>query len=356
MRRRALSIATVLVLVGACSGPGASGGSGTSPTGAASASDSGQTITIGLVTEAWDNPAIKDLADAAIAEAAKDPNVKLLAQDSSNLQDEIAKIETLISQDVDALGIEPWDAKAMIPTLEKAKNAGIPVFILQSVVPGAAEQGLVTSSIMGDEVAGGKIAGTWLGNALGGNGRVAIIEGAPADTPGVERANGVEEGLKAFPGIEVVARQPADWARDKALTVATNILTANPDINAIFADNDEMAFGAVSALKAAKLDDKVIVVGYNGTCIGLNATYEGVFAGDGILFLDHVGSAFIDAALKTLNKETVEQRIAPAITFLSTENVKKIHEGATTVDVNGEPFQVDALLKTRVDNGATNNC
>lgn len=356
MRRRALSIAATLLLVGACSGTTTPSGGGTTPTDSPSADNAGKTITIGLVTEAWDNPAIKDLANAAIAEAAKHPEVKLLAQDSSNIQDEIAKIDTLISQGVDALGIEPWDAKALIPTLEKAQKAGIPVFILQSVVPGAAEQGLVTSSIMGDEVAGGNIAGTWLGNALNGSGSVAILEGAPADTPGVERANGVEEGLKAFTGIEVVARQPADWARDKALTVATNILTAHPDIDAIFADNDEMAFGAVSALKAAKLDDKVIVVGYNGTCIGLNATFEGVFAGDGILFLDHVGSAFIDAALKTLNGEVVEQRIAPAITFLSTENVKKIHEGATEVDVNGTPFQVDELLKTRVDNGATNNC
>ena len=254
MRRRTIAMAgAVLLLATACSATDSS-------------DETGKTITIGMVTQAWDNPAIKDMADAAIAQAAKTPEVKLLAQDSANMQDMISKVQTMISQQVDALGIEPWDKQQIMPMLQQAKQAKIPVFILQSQVPGTEGNGLVVTSIIGNETEGGKVAGRWLGEKLGGSGRVLVLEGAPADTPGIERANGFEQGLaETAPNAKVAARQPADWARDKALRVTTDMLTAHSDIDAIFADNDEMAFGALSALRARKLADKVTLIGYNGT-------------------------------------------------------------------------------------------
>ncbi len=329
------------------------------PTACASADTSAETgkTTIGMVTQAWDNPAIKDMADAAIAQAAKHPDVELLAQDSANMQDMISKVQTMISRKVDALGIEPWDKQQIMPMLQQAKQANIPVFILQSEVPGTQGNGLVTSSLIGNEVEGGKVAGRWLGEKLGGSGRVLVLEGAPADTPGIERANGFEQGLaETAPDAKVVARQPADWARDKALRVTTDLLTANSDIDAIFADNDEMAFGALSALRARKLEDKVTLIGYNGTCIGLQATYQGTFAADGILFLDQVGAKFIDASLSTIKGEKVPAKIEPPITLLTTEHLKEIEQGAKSVTVDGKPFEVDDLLRARVTKAISGKC
>lgn len=319
-------------------------------------SETGKT-TIGIVTQAWDNPAIKDLADAAIARAAQHPDVELLAQDSANMQDMISKVQTMISRKVDALGIEPWDKQQIMPMLQQAKQAKIPVFILQSQVPGTEGNGLVVSSIIGDETAGGKVAGRWLGERLGGSGRVLVLEGAPADTPGIERADGFEQGLaEVAPNVKVVARQPADWARDKALRVTTDLLTANSDIDAIFADNDEMAFGALSALRARNLAGKVTLIGYNGTCIGLQATYQGTFAADGILFLDQVGAKFIDASLATIKGEKVPSKIEPPITLLTTEHLKEIEQGAKSVTVNGSPFEVDDMLRARVMRAIEGKC
>jgi ABC-type sugar transport system substrate-binding protein len=310
-----------------------------------------------LVTQAWDNPAIKDLADAATAQAAKHSEVKLLAQDSTNMQDMISKVQTMISRGVDALGIEPWDKQQIMPMLQQAKQAKIPVFILQSQVPGTEGNGLVVTSIIGDETSGGKVAGRWLGERLRGSGRVLVLEGAPADTPGIERANGFEQGLaETAPNAKVVARQPADWARDKALRVTTDMLTANADIDAIFADNDEMAFGALSALRARNLHGKVTLIGYNGTCIGLKATYDGTFAADGILFLDQVGSKFIDAALDTMNGKQVPPKIEPPITLLTTAHLKEIEQGAKSVSVNGAPFEVDDALRQRVTEAIAGKC
>ncbi|WP_432974755.1 sugar ABC transporter substrate-binding protein [Dactylosporangium sp. CA-233914] len=341
--RLLLAGAALLLLSSACSQP-------------ATSSETGKT-TIGLVTQAWDNPAIKDLADAATAQAGKHANVTLLAQDSSNMQDMISKVQTMISRKVDALGIEPWDKQQIMPMLQQAKQAKIPVFILQSQVPGTEGNGLVVTSIIGDETAGGKVAGRWLGEKLGGSGRVLVLEGAPADTPGIERANGFEQGLKeSAPNATVVARQPADWARDKALRVTTDLLTANSNIDAIFADNDEMAFGALAALRARKLEGKVTLIGYNGTCIGLKATYDGTFAADGILFLDQVGSKFIDAALDQMNGKQVPPKIEPPITLLTTAHLKEIEQGAKSVTVNGSPFDVDDALRKRVTDAIAGKC
>ena len=124
--QRVLTVIIALVLVtAACSG-GSVGGSSSPSSRSTTATESasgGKTITLGLVTEAWDNPAIKDMADAAIAQA-KAKGVKLLAQDSSNIQDEITKAQTLISQKVDGLGLEPWDGAALIPTINGLLTVG----------------------------------------------------------------------------------------------------------------------------------------------------------------------------------------------------------------------------------------
>jgi ribose transport system substrate-binding protein len=319
--------------------------------------DNGGKLKIGLVTQAWDNPAIKDMSEAAEAAAEENGNIELLSQDSRDMQDMVTKLQTMIGRGVDALGIEPWDKQQIRPILSQAKAAGIPVFILQSEVEGAYDDDLVVTSIIGDETAGGEVAGTWLGNELQGAADVVVLEGAPADTPGIERADGFEQGLAAAnPEATVVARQPADWARDKALRVMTDILTAHPDVDAVFADNDEMAFGAISALEARNLKGKVPVIGYNGTCIGLQATYDGTFVASGILFLDHVGSEFIEAAVAHNEGEDVPEKIEPAITLLTTAQVKEISDGAKSVDVNGEPFEVDASLAKRVSDAVAGDC
>ncbi|WP_158605590.1 sugar ABC transporter substrate-binding protein [Amycolatopsis panacis] len=337
----AWGVAAALLLAG-CGGQGAA---------------SGQKIKVGLVTQAWDNPAIKDMSNAAEAAATAKGNIELLSQDSRDMQDMVTKLQAMIGRGVKALGIEPWDKQQIMPILNQAKAANIPVFILQSEIDGAHGKGLVVTSIIGDETAGGTVAGTWLGQQLKGPAKVAVLEGAPADTPGIERANGFVQGLSAAnPSAAVVARQPADWARDKALRVTTDILTAHPDVHAVFADNDEMAFGAISALEARNLKGKVPVVGYNGTCIGLRATYQGTFAADGILFLDHVGAEFVNSVVARLDGKNVPEKVEPPITLLTTAGLKQIADGAKSVDVNGKPFAVDAALAKRVNDAVAGRC
>jgi len=126
------------------------------------------------------------------------------------------------------------------------------------------------------------------------------------------------------------------------------MLTANPDLAAIFANNDEMAFGALQALKGAGKEGKVILMGYNGTCIGIEATLKGQFAAEGILPIPQFGQEFVDNALKAGQGQSVPKTIAPPIVALTTDDVKAV--------ANGTKTDVDPSLKVRVDQAANGQC
>ena len=150
-------------------------------------------------------------------------------------------------------------------------RAGIPVITVDETAAG----GKVDAYIATDNVQGGSLAGEWLVKALGGKGKLAIIEGG---------AGFVDEGMLAGKGlhgvidksdIKVVASLPADWARDKGMQVMNDILTANPDLNAVFAMNDEMGLGALQAIKAAGKEGQVKLVSYNGALEAIKSVYDG---------------------------------------------------------------------------------
>ena len=122
----------------------------------------------------------------------------------------------------------------------------------------------MSSFIASDNVAGGKLAAEALAEAIGESGKVIVLQGVAGTSASRERGQGFSEGIAAFPNIEVVAMQPADFDRAQGLDVATNLLQANPDVVGIFAENDEMALGAIQAL-GARAGQDVFVVGFDGT-------------------------------------------------------------------------------------------
>jgi ABC-type sugar transport system substrate-binding protein len=253
----------------------------------------------------------------------------------------------MIAQGIKVIAIHPWEGKAILAFQKQYSGEGVKFFNLIDDVPGAVDSGYAVSFISGDERKGGELLGQWLATKLDA-GKVAIITGTPGNFAADYRTSGFKKGIAAKPGIKVVAESSADWQRDQALRVATDMLTANPDLAAIFANNDEMAFGALQALKAAGKEGKVIVIGYNGTCIGIEATLKGDFAADGILPIPQFGQEFVTNAVKVASNETVPKTIAPPILALSTEDTKAIADGS-----KGD---VDPTLKERVDQAAGGKC
>jgi len=158
-----------------------------------------------------------------------------------------------------AVIVNPTDSDAMAPAVKQLTDAKIPVVAVDRAVNNAE----VSSYIASDNVGGGKQAAKALSEAIHGEGEILVLQGKTGSSASRERGQGFDEGLKDSPNIKVVAKQTAEFERVKGLDVTTNLLQAHPNVKAIFAENDEMALGAIEAL-GDKAGKDVIVVGCGG--------------------------------------------------------------------------------------------
>ena len=188
--------------------------------------------------------------------------------------------------------------------LEAANKANIPVITVDRTAAG----GQVVSSIASDNVAGGKMAGQFIVDKLGGKGKVVELEGIPGASAAIERGTGFNQAAKAAAGITVIAKQPADFDRAKGMKVMENILQANLEINAVFAHNDEMALGALEAIKAANRKG-IMVVGFDATADAVKAVKDGALAATVAQKPKEMGKISIETAKKVIAKETVAATI-----------------------------------------------
>jgi ABC-type sugar transport system substrate-binding protein len=175
----------------------------------------------------------------------------------TDVQAQISQIEDLVAQKVDGIALAPTDPSALEPVVQEAQAAGVKVVF----VDGAGSNKDVPF-VGTDNLQGGKLGGDFMCKQLPKGAEVAILQGVMTTTNGADRYNGSKSAMEAC-GLKVVAAQPADWDRAKGQSVTETILAGNPNIKGIFGSNDNMALGAVEALKAsAKLKD-VMVVGYD---------------------------------------------------------------------------------------------
>ncbi len=287
-----------------------------------------KTVHLALVLGDMSNPFFTTLGDAATAEAKKLGNVDLTVLGSNTLEEQVKALDDQISAKVDLIGFDPFDAQAVIPTVQQANAAGIPVFTVDSSAAG----GTIDTYIGTDNVEGGTLAGEWLAKAMDGAGNLAIIEGDPGDSTNNAREQGLHSVIDKT-DIKVVAALPAGWARDKGLQVMTDILTAHPDLNAVMAMNDEMALGAVQAIKAAGKSDQIKVVGYNGALEAIKAVYTGDMAADVVQYPEEMGRLFVDWAVRDLNGQKPPALLHPNVNVVDSELA---HKGIAAV--NDQPL------------------
>ena len=262
-------------------------------------------ITLGLSLSTLNNPFFVTLKEGA-EEKAAELGVKLIVVDS---QDDPAReatnIEDLIQKQVDALLINPTDADAVVPSVKKANDAGIPVFTIDRGAAG----GNIVSHIASDNVAGGKMAGQYLVKILGGKGKVVELEGIAGTSAARDRGKGFNEVVAANPDVEVVARQTANFNRAEGLSVFENILQAHPEIDGVFAHNDEMILGAIQAAEAAGRDDKILFVGFDAVDDAVRAVKEKKLAATVAQQPSQMGILGVQFATDYLNGKTVEKYI-----------------------------------------------
>ncbi len=257
--------------------------------------------TVGLSISTLNNPFFVDLRDGAKA-AANRLKVDLVVLDAQNdSAKEASGIEDLIQKRVAVIAINPTDSDAIVPTVKKINAAGIPVV----TVDRGANGGTIVAHIASDNVAGGRRAADYVGKVLRGKGNVVMLEGIAGTSAARDRGQGFREGLKKFPGIKLVAIQTADFDRAKGLQVMENILQGQKDIDAVFAQNDEMALGAVQAIEAAKRQKQMFVVGFDATADAVAAVKAGKLAATIAQQPKLMGRLAVETAVNIINKKTV---------------------------------------------------
>lgn len=311
MRKLTFLAAAAATLLAACSqqGPGESAPSAASTAGGAAA---GGKPVIGLALSTQNNPFFVELKDGA-QKAADASGVQLVvvdAQDDPARQ--ISSVEDLIQKRVSVILLNPTDSSALAGAVQSAQRANIPVVTLDRGVDGAE----VASHIASDNVAGGKMAADFLSKQLGGKGNIIELQGVAGTSAARERGKGFDDEI-ATTGMKVVAQQPANFDRAQGLSVSENLLQGNSDVQAIFAQNDEMALGAVQAL--AGKNKKVLVVGFDGTPDGKKAVQDGQMAATVAQQPEEIGRLGIETAKKLIDKQPVDKSIAVPLKLLTKE-------------------------------------
>jgi ribose transport system substrate-binding protein len=274
-------------------------GSATEAAAPAPAAKAAKEFQIALILKSLSNPAIWNIADAAEKQAAK-MGVRVTVLSSmgfSALNDQIKQVEDMIQRRVDLIGLQPVDSKGVIPVIQEANKAGIPVITVDT----GADGGKVVTYIATDNFAAGKQAGEWIARQIDGKGKVAMIEGTPGSMQGRQRMEGFHQYIKAQKGINLAVSIPGHFERAKGMQVMEDILTAHPDLKAVFCANDEMALGALEALKQRNLVGKVTLLGMNGSWDALDATAKGLMQGTVVQYSRLHGTEFIRVAVLYLN-------------------------------------------------------
>lgn len=261
-------------------------------------------VTMGLAISTLNNPFFVELKEGAEA-AAKRLGVDLVVVDAQNdANRQLASIENLIQKGVDVILVNPTDSTAVVPAIKTANRAGVPVITVDRGATG----GEVATHIASDNVAGGRMAGEYLAKLLGGKGRVVELEGIPGTSAARDRGLGFNEVMKKYPGLQVVARQEAGFDRAKGLTVMENILQAHPQIDGVFAHNDEMALGALKAISAANRAG-IEVVGFDAVDDAVRAVKEGRLAATVAQKPAEMGRLAVESGLKVVQGQKVDEYI-----------------------------------------------
>ncbi|MFE3740151.1 substrate-binding domain-containing protein [Streptomyces sp. NPDC059134] len=277
---------------------------------------SGGGTKLGLSVSTLNNPFFVQLKAGAQAEA-KAKGVDLTVTDAQNDASQQAnQIQNFTSEGMSSVIVNPVDSDASGPSVRAANQADIPVIAADRGVNKAEVAALVAS----DNVAGGEQAARTLADKLGGKGRIVILQGTAGTSASRERGAGFAQGIKAYPGIEVVAKQPADFDRTKGLDVMTNLLQANAGVNGVFAENDEMALGAIKAL-GAKAGTSVPVVGFDGTPDGLKAVEAGTLYASVAQQPRELGKLAVRNAIEAAAGKKIDATVKVPVKVVTAENV-----------------------------------
>ena len=260
---------------------------------------------IGMVISTLDNPFFVSMKDGAEKEAKKKGYDLVVLNSQNDPGKERSNVEDLVQLGVSAIIINPTDSEAVSNTIKVANKSNIPIITVDRQANG----GKLVSFIASDNIKGGKEAAEFILNKLKNKSTIKIVElqGTPGSSASRDRGKGFHEALAGKKNVEIVASQPADFDRQKGLSVMENIIQSKPDFDAVFAQNDEMALGAVKALKTA--NKHVVVIGFDGTLDGETAVKSGDMTATIAQQPIVEGETAVDSAGKLIKGQSIKKYI-----------------------------------------------
>lgn len=256
-----------------------------------------------------------------LRKAAKSKNIELIITDAQRSADrQVQQVESFISQGVDAIILNPCEFDASAPAVDKAKAAKIPIVNVNS------ETRSQPDAFVGsrDEEAA-ELAMEYIAKRMNSSGNVAMMEGYMGQAAQIRRSAGGKNVLSKYPGVKIITQQTADWDRAKGMALMENWMQVHKkSLNAVFAQNDEMAMGALQAAEQAGMKDKIIIVGIDAIMDALYAVKQRRL--DATVFQDAKGQAekAIEMAYKLIRNEPIaEKNIFIPFKLVTYENVKQ---------------------------------
>jgi ribose transport system permease protein len=256
----------------------------------------------------------------AIEARADEANVRVIINDAQrSAEKQIQQVETFIASGVDAVILNPCEVDASSPAVELAIRAKLPIINVNSET-----RAQPTAFVGSRDEESAEIAIKYLADRLHGRGNIVMIHGYPGQAAEVKRTQGARTMLKQYPELRLLAEQTANWSREEGIALMENWLQAYPgQIDGVFAQNDEMGMGALSALEAAGVKDQVVLVSVDAIADALQAVRAGRL--DATVFQNAraQGSTAVDVAVQILKGQPYQKKTLIPFELVTRENVAR---------------------------------
>ena len=273
---------------------------------------------IGAILKNLANEFWLTLGDGMVAEGKK-YNVSVGEQASrteTDVEGQLSIAENMIEKNYSALILSPLTNNNLNSAVKSAKSHNIPIVNANCEYIEDCD-----TFVGGIQLDIGRKAADYIAKKLNGQGKVGVLEGVAGTFTSIQRVSGFKNEIKKYPQIKIVASVPADYETEKGMNVASDIITKNPDISALFCCNDNMALGAVEALRSANLVGKVIVTGADGTKDAYKSISKGELTATLDQFPDINGKAAVDVALRLMAGQKMPKVVSTPIEVVDKANM-----------------------------------
>lgn len=285
-------------------------------------------------------------------EAYADANGIDLVWNSADLDvsKQATQLQQYIDQKVDAIVVVPVQADSLGPQLEAAAAADIPVVAVNAALDDTTN---LASSVLPDDIAAGEQEMEMMVEALGGEGKIVVLQGPLGQSAELDRTTGIENVLADNPGIEVLAKDTANWKRDEAVNKMKNWISAfGDDISGVVAENDDMGLGALQALREANMD--IPVVGIDGIEDGLNAVKDGSFIGTSLQHGRVELATGLAVAAKAAAGDEVDELYTYVMPAVTPDNVDEFYANVVS-DSDAFLKRLPELIAANLESGELSN-